>query len=148
MAGHGQDPDLDGPDSSGPHRALQETLRGPDTLAIALRDAESGSGLRRWLARLVTKATHFLIHPQVMWNLSAARTLEATLRAADERDRWIEGVIARLRAVEDRVHVLEAELRAARAAEEDARRKLALVSIRLRELDERAASFVPSDVGK
>jgi hypothetical protein len=139
------DPDLERPDPSGLHLALQETLRAPDTFASALHDAEQGGGARRWLARAVAKAAHFLAHPQVVWNTSAARTLEAAVRASDERDRWIERVIARLRAAEERVAVLETELRAARAAEEDVRTKLVLVGLRLREIDERGSTSVPGD---
>lgn len=140
MAEYGQDPELEPPDSSGSHRALQEMLRGPDTFARAMDDAGAMSGPRGWIARVLARAAHFLLHPQVAWNGSVARALEAAVRAGDERDRWIARVVARLRAAEERIRALETELRAVRAAEEEARRKLALVGIRLRELDEKSAA--------
>lgn len=140
MAGHGHDPELDPPDSSGSHLALQEMLRGPDTFAAALRHADAMKGMRGRIALLLARAVHFLLHPQVAWNGSVARAVEAAVRAGDERDRWIARLVARLRAAEERIRALETEMRAARAAEEEARRKLALVGIRLRELDEKGGS--------
>lgn len=129
--------DIESPDSSAAHLALQEVLSGPDTLGTALRDAEASAGWKRRLARIAARGIHFFAHRQVVWNAAVARALEQTVRAVDARDRWVEGVVARLRAAEERVRRLETELRAAREAEEDARRKLAMLGLRLREIDER-----------
>lgn len=128
--------DMESPDSSAAHLAMQEVLRAPDTLATALREAEAAGGSKRRLVRIVARAVHFFAHCQVAWNAAVARALEQTLRAVDARDRWVERVVVRLRAAEERVRRLETELRVAREAEEDARRKLALLGLRLRELDE------------
>jgi hypothetical protein len=72
-----------------------------------------------------------------------ARALEAVTRVLDERDRRLEKAAARLSAAEERIGQLEAELRTVREAEEDARRKLALVGIRLREVDARLPAAAP-----
>jgi len=126
------------PDSSAVHLALQETLRGPDTFAAA-RSASDGSTpiLKKLLLPIAARLVHFFARYQVDWNFSVARTLEAAVRGLDERDRWIERLIERLRSAEQRVGQLETEIRGAREAEEDARRKLAALGIRLRELEER-----------
>jgi len=131
-------PDLDRPDASAAHRALQEALRAPDTLAAADRASrESASPLKRFLGPLVVRAVHVFAGPQVEWNLAVSRALEAIVRSLDERDRWIESLALRLRAAEDRSRQLETDLRAAREAQEDVRKKLALAGIRLRDLEER-----------
>lgn len=129
--------DLESPDSSAAHLAAQDVLSGPDTLGAALRDAQTSGGWRRRLARIVVRGAHFFAHRQVAWNAAVARALERMVRASDARDRWVERVVTRLRAAEERVRRLENELRAAREAEEDVRRKLALLGLRLREIDER-----------
>ncbi len=129
--------DIESPDSSAAHLAMQEVLRAPDTLATALQDAAAAGGSKWRLARFVARAIHFFAHCQVAWNAAVARALEQTVRAVDARDRWVERVVARLRAAEERVRQLETEIRAAREAEEDARRKIALLGLRLRDLDER-----------
>jgi hypothetical protein len=133
----GRTSDEEKPDRSAAHRALQEVLRSPDTFAAALQDvAERPSGWKRWIAPLGAKLVHFFAAPQVKWNVAAARTLEATLRGLDDGDRWIARLAEELRAAEERIGRLEAELRSAREAEEDARRKLALLGVRLRRLEE------------
>ncbi len=129
--------DAEKPDRSAAHRALQEVLRTPDTFAAALQGVAAGrSGWKRWIAPLAAKLVHFFAAPQVEWNVAAARTLEATLRAVDDGDRSAAHLAEELRGAEERIGRLEAELRAAREAEEDARRKLALLGIRLRRLEE------------
>ncbi len=139
MEGHGHDdPDLAAPDGGASHRALQEALRGPDTLGAATAEL-AHAGPLGWTRGLMARAMRFLLRPQVAFNGAVARTLEQTIRAGDARDRWIERIVVRLRDAEQRVRALEAEVRAARAAEEEARKKLALVALRLRELDERGA---------
>ena len=65
-----------------------------------------------------------------------AKALEATVRSLDERDRWIEDLAARLRSTEEKVAQLESALRGAREAEDDARKKLAALGVRLRDLEE------------
>jgi len=126
------------PDSSAAHRALQETLRAPDTFATAVRDAgASPSPLKRLVAPLAVRLVHFFACSQVEWNHAVARTLEAIVRSNDERDGWIGGLEERLRVAEARIERLETQLRAAEEAEQEARRKLALVGIQLRELEER-----------
>ena len=132
------------PDRAAVHRALQETLRSPDTFATARRDvAESPFVWKRWLSPLAAKFVHFFAGPQVEWNVVAARSVEATVRALDEGDRWVARLAEALRAAEQRIDRLETELRAAREAEEDARRKLAMLGVRLRRLEEGERSPAP-----
>ncbi len=69
-------------------------------------------------------------------NVVTARSVEATVRALDDGDRWVARLVEALRAAEQRIDRLETELRAACEAEEDARRKLALLGVRLRRLEE------------
>lgn len=102
-------------DNSSTHLALQAALRTPET----------------W--RLVP----FFAPRQAEWNLAVVRALEAAVRSIDERDRWLEELDRRLRASEEKVAQLETELRGARAAEDDARRKLATLGVRLRDIEER-----------
>jgi hypothetical protein len=145
----GRTPDAEKPDRSAPHRALQDVLRGPDTFAAALHDvAECPNGWKRWIAPLAAKLVHFFAAPQVAWNVAAARTLEATVRGLDEGDRWSARLAEELRAAEERIGRLEAELRAAREAEEDARRKLALLGVRLRRLEEGDSPAALPSVGR
>jgi len=127
--------DADKPESAGMHQALQEALRSPDTFAAAGREAASGGLLKRLVAALSARAIHFFAHGQVKHNVAVVHALEAVVRALDERDRRIETASARLSAAEERIGQLEAEGRTVREAEEDARRKLALIGIRLREID-------------
>jgi hypothetical protein len=143
----GRTSDTEKPDRSAAHRALQEVLRAPDTFATArLEVAEHPNGWKRWLAPLAAKLVHFFAAPQVRWNVAAARSLESTLRGLDDGDRWIARLAEELRAAEERIGRLEAELRAVREAEEDARRKLALLGVRVRRLEERERPFVlPSE---
>ena len=138
---NGSTSDADKPDRAAAHRALQEALRAPDTFAAAYRDVAEGPGVwKRWIAPLAAKLVHFFARRQVEWNVAAVRTLEATLGALDDGDRWIARLAEELRVAEERIGRLEIELRAAREAEEDARRKLALLGIRLRQLEERDRS--------
>jgi septal ring factor EnvC (AmiA/AmiB activator) len=126
------------PDRSAAHRALQEALRAPDTFAAAVRDAgASSSPIKRLVAPLAVRLVHFFACSQVEWNHAVARTLEAIVRSNDEHDGWIGALEERLRVAEARIERLETQLRAAEEAEQEARRKLALVGIQLRELEER-----------
>ena len=127
--------DRGAPDRSAAHLALQSVLRSVDTFRAA-NDAQAGGASRRLLWRLGAKLVHFFADRQVEWNVAAARALEATTRGLDDGDRWTEQVAERLAALESRVATLERELRAAREAEADARRKLAIAGVRLRELEE------------
>jgi septal ring factor EnvC (AmiA/AmiB activator) len=125
-------------DNSRAHLALQEVLRIPDTFAAARRDsAERRSGLKRLLAPIAARLVPFFARRQVEWNFAVAKALEATVRSLDERDRWIEELAARLRSTEEKVAQLETELRSAREAEDDARKKVAVLGVRLRDLEER-----------
>ena len=129
--------DAEKPDRAAVHHALQEVLRSPDTFAAARRDAaESPRLLKRWLSALTAKLVHFFAGPQVEWNVATARSVEATVRALDDGDRWVARLAEELRAAEQRIERLETDLRAAREAEEDVRRKLALLGVRLRRLEE------------
>jgi hypothetical protein len=133
------------PDRAAVHRALQEVLRSPDTFATARHDvAESPHVWKRWLSPLAAKVVHFFAGPQVEWNVVTARSVEATVRALDDGDRWVARLAEELRAAEQRIERLETELRAAREAEEDARRKLALLGVRLRRLEEGDPSLAPA----
>jgi len=124
-------------DNSRVHLALQEALRAPDTFAAARRDsAEPRSALKRLLAPIAARLVPFFARRQVEWNVAVAKALEATVRSLDERDRWIAELAARLRSTEEKVAQLETELRSAREAEEDARKKLAVLGVRLRGLEE------------
>jgi septal ring factor EnvC (AmiA/AmiB activator) len=127
--------DRGAPDRSAAHLALQEVLRSADTFRAA-NDAELGGGARRLFRRIAAPLVHFFAARQVEWNVTAARALEATTRGLDEGDRWTERVAERLAALESRVATMEAELRAAREADADSRRKLAIAGVRLRELEE------------
>jgi hypothetical protein len=134
------------PDSSAAHLALQDVLRRTDTFAAARSAAQqSAPPLKRIFLPVAVKIVHFFARSQVEWNSFASRALGAIVRSLDERDRWVSALVARMRAAEERVSQLEAELRGARAAEEDARRKLADVGIRLRELEERSESRASAD---
>jgi septal ring factor EnvC (AmiA/AmiB activator) len=114
-------------------------LRRNDTFTAARAAAiESARPLKKILLPFAAKVVHFFARWQVEWNFAAGRALEAVVRSLDERDRWVSALVARIRAAEERVSQLETELRGARAAEEDARRKLASVGIRLRELEKRS----------
>ena len=114
--------DAEKPDRAAVHRALQEMLRSPDTFATARHDvAESARAWKRWLSPLAARLVHFFAAP---------------VRALDGGDRWVARLVEALRAAEQRIDRLETELRAAREAEEDARRKLALLGVRLRRLEE------------
>lgn len=125
------------PDSSAAHLALQDVLRRNDTFTAARAAAiESARPLKKILLPFAAKVVHFFARWQVEWNFAASRALEAVVRSLDERDRWVSALAARVRAAEERVSQIETELRGARAAEEDARRKLARVGIRLQELEE------------
>jgi hypothetical protein len=125
------------PDSSAAHLALQDVLRRNDTFTAARAAAiDSARPLKRILLPFAAKVVHFFARWQVEWNFAAGRALEVVVRSLDERDRWVSALAARMRATEERVSQLEAELRGARAAEEDARRKLARVGMRLQELEE------------
>lgn len=125
------------PDSSAAHLALQDVLRRNDTFTAARAAAiESARPLKKILLPLAAKVVHFFARWQVEWNFAAGRALEAVVRSLDERDRWVSALVARVRAAEERVSQLETELRGARAAGDDARRKLARVGIRLQELEE------------
>ncbi len=127
------------PDSSAAHLALQDVLRRTDTFAAARSAArQSARPLKRIFLPVAAKIVHFFARAQVEWNSAAGRALETMVRSLDARDRWVSALAARVAAAEERVSQLEAELRGARAAEEDARRKLAHVGIRLRELEERS----------
>ena len=129
--------DAEKPDRAAVHRALQEVLRSPDTFATARHDvAESARPWKRWLSPLAARLVHFFAAPQVQWNVVTARSVEATVRALDDGDRWVARLVEALRVAEQRIDRLETELRAAREAEEDARRKLALLGVRLRRLEE------------
>lgn len=127
--------DRGAPDRSAAHLALQSVLRSADTFRAA-QDAEAGGASRRLLRRIGAKLVHFFADQQVEWNVSAARALEATTRGLDDGDRWTERLAERLAALESRVMTVETELRAAREAEAEARRKLAIAGVRLRELEE------------
>jgi hypothetical protein len=145
----GRTSDAEKPDRSAAHRALQEALRSPDTFAAALQDVvECPNGWKRWIAPLAAKWVHFFAAPQVQWNVAASRTLEAAIRGLDDGDRWIAHLAEALRAAEERIGRLEAELRAVRDAEEDARRKLALLGVRLRRLEEEDRPSVLSSVAR
>jgi hypothetical protein len=134
------------PDSSAAHLALQNVLRRTDTFAAARAAAQqSARPLKRIFLPVAAKVVHFFARSQVEWNSFASRALEAIVRSLDERDRWVSALVVRVRAAEERVVQLEAELRGARAAEEDARRKLAHLGIRLRELEERSGSRTSAD---
>jgi hypothetical protein len=136
--------DAEKPDRAAVHLALQEVLRSPDTFATARHDvAESPRVWKRWLTPLAAKLVHFFAGPQVEWNVVTARSVEATVRALDDGDRWVARLAEELRAAEQRIERLETELRAAREAEEDARRKLALLGVRLRRLEEGDPSLAP-----
>jgi hypothetical protein len=136
--------DAEKPDRAALHRALQEVLRSPDTFATARHDvAVSPRVWKRWLSPLAAKLVHFFAGPQVEWNVAAARSAEATVRALDDGDRWVARLAEKLRAAEQRIDRLESELRAAREAEEDARRKLALLGVRLRRLEDGDRSSAP-----
>lgn len=126
------------PDRSAAHRALQDALRAPDTFAVAARDAgASPSAVKRFVAPLAARLVHFFARSQVEWNVAVVRTLEAIVRAIDERDVGDARLEEQLRETAAKVERLEAALRTAQEAEEDARRKLASLGIRLRELEER-----------
>jgi hypothetical protein len=134
-----KDLDLGTPDSSAAHLRLQEVLRRTDTFAAARSAAQdSARPLKKILLPVAAKIVHFFARSQIEWNSAAGRALEAVVRSLDARDRWVSALVARVLAAEERVSQLEAELRGARAAEEDARRKLAQVGIRLRDLEERS----------
>src|SRR5206468_2254351 len=127
-----KDLDLRTPDSSAAHLGLQDVLRRTDTFAAARSAAQdSPRPLKRILLPVAAKIVHFFARSQVEWNSAASRALEAVVRSLDARDRWVSALVARVLAAEERVSQLEAELRGARAAEEDARRKLAQLGIRL-----------------
>ncbi len=133
----GRNADVEKPDRSAVHHALQEALRAPDTFATARQGATQSPGVwKRWIAPLAIRLVHFYAGPQVEWNVATARSLEATVRALDDGDRWVAQLAEELRLANERIVRLEADLRAARQAEEDARRKLALLGIRLRRLEE------------
>ena len=123
------------PDRSAAHVALQEVLRSADTFKAA-RDAGEGGALKRFLVPIATRLVHFFADRQVAWNGAAARSLEATIRAVDNGDEWIAAIAERVRALEAQLGAVEAELRGSREAEAEARRKLAIAGIRLRELEE------------
>jgi hypothetical protein len=127
--------DRGAPDRSAAHLALQSVLRSADTLRAA-QDVEAGGASRRLVRRIGARLVHFFADRQVEWNVAAARALEAATRGLDEGDRWTERIAERLAALEARVAIVETELRAAREAEADARRKLAIAGVRLRELEE------------
>jgi hypothetical protein len=127
--------DRGAPDRSAPHLALQSVLRSADTFRAA-REAEAEGSSRRLLRAIGAKLVHFFADRQVEWNVAAARALEATTRGLDDGDRWTERLAERLTALESRVTTVEMDLRAAREAEADARRKLAIAGVRLRELEE------------
>jgi hypothetical protein len=131
------------PESAHMHQALQEALRTPDTFAAGWRAAASSGVLKRLLAAVSARAIHFFASRQVEHNVAVVRALEAVVRAIDERDRAIEAASAHQSAAEERVRQLEVELRTVREAEEDARRKLALIGIRLREIDPRSRAAEP-----
>jgi hypothetical protein len=134
---NGGNVDVEKPDRSAAHHALQEALRAPDTFATARRGVARSPGVwKRWIAPLAFRLVHFYARPQVEWNVATARSLEATVRALDDGDRWVAGLAEELRRAKERIVRLETDLRAARQAEEDARRKLALLGIRLRRLEE------------
>ena len=137
--------EADKPDRAALHRALQEVLRSPDTFARARHDvAGSTHAWKRWLSPLAARLVHFFAAPQVEWNVVTARSVEATVRALDDGDRWVARLVEALRVAEQRIDRLETELRAAREAEEDARRKLALLGVRLRRLEEGDPSLAPA----
>jgi hypothetical protein len=123
------------PDRSAAHLALQAVLRSVDTFRAA-EDLAVGGAPRRLFRRVGARLVHFFADRQVEWNVAAARALEATTRALDDGDRWTERIAERLAVLESRVATVETELRAAREAEADARRKLAIAGVRLRELEE------------
>jgi septal ring factor EnvC (AmiA/AmiB activator) len=136
--------DAEKPDRAAVHRALQEMLRSPDTFATARhRIAESPRPWKRWLSPFAAKLVHFFAGPQVQWNVATARSIEATVRALDDGDRWVDRLGQQLRLAERRIERLETELRAAREAEEDARRKLAMLGVRLRRLEDGDPSLAP-----
>jgi len=138
--------DAEKPDRAAVHRALHEMLRSPDTFATARREvAESPRVWKRWLSPVAAKLVHFFAGAQVEWNVMTARSAEATVRALDEGDRWIARLAEELRAAEQRIDRLETELRAAREAEEELRRKLAVLGVRLRRLEEGDRTPVPRD---
>jgi chromosome segregation ATPase len=110
-------------------------LRSADTFRRSREDGKGGP-LRRLLLPVVARLVRFFADRQVEWNVAAARSLEATTRAIDDGDRWIETIAEHVRALEARVREVETELGAAREAEAEARRKLALAGVRLRELEE------------
>jgi hypothetical protein len=127
--------DRGAPDRSAAHLALQSVLRSADTFGAA-QEAEARGASRRLIRRIGARLVHFFADRQVEWNVAAARALEATTRGLDDGDRWTADVAERLAALAARVATVETELRAAREAEADARRKLAIAGVRLRELEE------------
>jgi septal ring factor EnvC (AmiA/AmiB activator) len=132
------------PDSAAAHRALQETLRSPDTFAAAAHAADaSPSVLKRLFAPLAARLVRSFASRQVEWNLAVTRALETIVRAFDERDARCAWIEERLRSAEQRIERMETELRAAREAEHDARRKLASLGIQLRELEAQRADRRP-----
>jgi chromosome segregation ATPase len=129
------------PDRADAHRALQEAMRAPDTFLSSQRDGRSAGLSKRLLVSIASRLVHFFASRQVEWNVAVVRALEATTRSLDDGDAWVGRLAEELRGFEARVRSLETELSAARAAEEEARRKLALAAIRLRELEERQAEL-------
>ena len=130
------------PDTAAAHRALQEALRSPDTFAAAREAGATDGPLKRVLVPLAARLVHFFARRQVEWNATVARALEAIVRSLDERDARAAWLEERLRGAEERIARMEAELRAMREAEQDARKKLAAMGIALSELgtDRRAPS--------
>jgi hypothetical protein len=120
------------------HEALQQALRGPDTFADATRNGAVSGALKRLVTAFSARAIHFFAHRQVEHNVAVVRAVEAAVRALDACDRRLEATNARLSTAESRIEELETGLRTVRAAEDDARRKLALLGIRLREIVPRA----------
>ena len=131
------------PDTAAAHRALQETLRAPDTFAAAREGEASESPLKRVWVPLAARLVHFFARHQVEWNLAVARALETIVRALDERDTRAAWLEERLRGAEERIARMETDLRAMREAEQDARKKLAAMGIQLHELGAQRADRRP-----
>jgi len=123
------------PDRSPAHLALQAVLRSADTFRAAREAAGKGS-LKRIVSAVGSRLVHFFADRQVEWNVAASRSLEATTRAIDDGDRWTTRIAEQMVAIEARLRDVETELSVAREAEAEARRKLAIAGIRLRELEE------------
>jgi len=83
---------------------------------------------------LAARVVHFFARRQVEWNATVARALEAIVRSLDERDARAAWLEERLHGAEERIAHMEAEVRAMREAEQDARKKLAAMGIALSEL--------------